>query len=105
MLNFMGNVTQTAHDGVEALDLAETFRPDLVVLDIGMPRLSGYDTARRLRERPWGRDVVLVALTGWGQDEDRRRSRDAGFDSHLVKPIEPVAMEKLLARLRPPVRA
>jgi PAS domain S-box-containing protein len=105
MLNFMGNVTQTAHDGVEALDLAETFRPDLVVLDIGMPRLSGYDTARRLRERPWGRDVVLVALTGWGQEEDRRRSRDAGFDSHLVKPIEPVAMERLLACLRPPVRA
>ncbi|HYV20398.1 MAG TPA: ATP-binding protein [Verrucomicrobiae bacterium] len=105
MLNFMGNVTQTAHDGVEALDLAETFRPDLVVLDIGMPRLSGYDTARRLRERPWGREVVLVALTGWGQEEDRRRSRDAGFDSHLVKPIEPVAMEQLLARLRPPVRA
>jgi PAS domain S-box-containing protein len=105
MLNFMGNVTQTAHDGVEALDLAETFRPDLVVLDIGMPRLSGYDTARQLRERPWGRDVVLVALTGWGQEEDRRRSRDAGFDSHLVKPIEPSAMERLLARLRPPVRA
>ncbi|HET8946303.1 MAG TPA: ATP-binding protein, partial [Candidatus Polarisedimenticolia bacterium] len=105
MLNFMGNVTQTAHDGVEALDVAETFRPDLVVLDIGMPRLSGYDTARRLRERPWGRDVVLVALTGWGQEEDRRRSRDAGFDSHLVKPIEPLAMEQLLAHLRPPVRA
>jgi PAS domain S-box-containing protein len=105
MLNFMGNVTQTAHDGIEALDLAETFRPDLVVLDIGMPRLSGYDTARRLREKPWGREVVLVALTGWGQEEDRRRSRDAGFDSHLVKPIEPGVMERLLAGLGPPARA
>jgi len=105
MLDFMGNVTRTAHDGLEALDVAEAFRPDLVVLDIGMPRLSGYDTARRLREKPWGRDLVLVALTGWGQDEDRRRSRDAGFDSHLVKPIEPGAMERLLAGLGPPIRA
>jgi PAS domain S-box-containing protein len=105
MLAFMGNVTRTAHDGIEALDIAETFRPDLVVLDIGMPRLSGYDTARKLREKPWGRDLVLVALTGWGQDEDRRRSHDAGFDSHLVKPIEPGAMERLLAGLGPPIRA
>ena len=103
MLNFMGNETQTAHDGYEALDVAAAFRPDLVMLDIGMPRLSGYDTARRIREQPWGRGMVLVALTGWGQEEDRRRSKDAGFDSHLVKPIEPGAMERLLAGLsRPP---
>jgi len=103
MLNFMGNETQTAHDGYEALDVAASFRPDLVMLDIGMPRLSGYDTARRIREQPWGRVMVLVALTGWGQEEDRRKSKDAGFDSHLVKPIEPGAMERLLAGLpRPP---
>ncbi|HZN02528.1 MAG TPA: ATP-binding protein, partial [Candidatus Polarisedimenticolia bacterium] len=103
MLNFMGNETQTAHDGYEALDVAASFRPDLVMLDIGMPRLSGYDTARRIREQPWGRGMVLVALTGWGQEEDRRKSKDAGFDSHLVKPIEPGAMERLLAGLpRPP---
>jgi PAS domain S-box-containing protein len=99
LLDCMGNETQTAHDGLEALGLAETFRPDLVMLDIGMPRLSGYDTARRIREQPWGRSMVLVALSGWGQDEDRRRSKDAGFDSHLVKPLEPETMEKLLAGL------
>jgi PAS domain S-box-containing protein len=102
LLDCMGNETQTAADGLEALGLAETFRPDLVMLDIGMPRLSGYDTARRIREQPWGRSMVLVALSGWGQEEDRRRSRDAGFDSHLVKPLEPDAMEKLLAGLDRP---
>ena len=102
MLTFMGNETRTAHDGFEALDAAAAFRPDLVMLDIGMPRLSGYDTARRIREQPWGRTMVLVALTGWGQEEDRRKSKDAGFDSHLVKPIEPGAMEKLLAGLPRP---
>jgi CheY-like chemotaxis protein len=100
----MGNETQTAHDGYEALDVAAAFRPDLVMLDIGMPRLSGYDTARRIREQPWGRGMVLVALTGWGQEEDRRKSKDAGFDSHLVKPIEPGAMERLLAGLPRPLR-
>jgi CheY-like chemotaxis protein len=67
-----------------------------VLLDIGMPRLNGYDAARRIREQPWGRDVLLVALTGWGHPEDRRRSQEAGFDHHLVKPVEPVTLEQLL---------
>jgi PAS domain S-box-containing protein len=99
MLKLMGSEVKTAHDGMEALDVAAVFRPDLVLLDIGMPRLNGHETARRIREQPWAKNVVLVALTGWGQEEDRRRSEEAGFDSHMVKPIEPRALEKLLSRL------
>jgi CheY-like chemotaxis protein len=100
MLKFMGNEVRTAHDGLEAVEAAAALRPDMILLDIGMPRLNGYDTCRRIREQPWGKNVVLVALTGWGQDEDRRRSQEAGFDEHLVKPAEPAALEKLLAGLK-----
>jgi signal transduction histidine kinase len=99
LLRLMGNETRTAHDGLEALEVAAAFGPEVVLLDIGMPRLNGYDTARRLREQPWGKDVVLVALTGWGQEEDRRRSQEAGFNFHMVKPVETEALEKLLAEL------
>jgi PAS domain S-box-containing protein len=98
MLQMSGNETKTAHDGLEALEVAAEFRPDLVLLDIGMPRLNGYETARRMREQPWGKQIVLVALTGWGQDEDRRKSHEAGFDIHMVKPIEYKAIEELLAK-------
>jgi CheY-like chemotaxis protein len=97
MFDLMGNETQTAHDGLEALAAGATFRPDVILLDIGMPRLDGYATARRVRGEPWGRDVVLVALTGWGQPEDRRRSDEAGFDHHVVKPVEAAALARLLA--------
>jgi signal transduction histidine kinase/ActR/RegA family two-component response regulator len=100
MLKIMGHDTQTAHDGLEALDVAAAFRPDVILLDIGMPRLNGYDAARRLRKEPWGKHVVLVAVTGWGQEEDRRHSREAGFNLHLIKPVEPAALEKLLAGLK-----
>ncbi|MCM5679713.1 PAS domain S-box protein [Schlegelella sp. S2-27] len=96
MLQMLGNETRTAHDGVEALSVAAGFRPEVILLDIGMPRLNGYDTARQMRQEPWGRHVLLVALTGWGQEEDRRRSREAGFDHHLVKPVDPAALERLL---------
>ncbi len=96
MLKIMGNETQTAHDGLEALAVAAAFRPDVILLDIGMPKLNGYDACRRIREQPWGRAVVLVAQTGWGQEDDRRRSQEAGFDFHMVKPVEPAALEKLL---------
>lgn len=99
MLKLMGNETRTAHDGLEALDVAGAFRPDLILLDIGMPRLNGHETAKRIREQPWGQGVLLVALTGWGQEEDRRKSDEAGFDAHMVKPVEPAALEKLLADL------
>ncbi len=100
MFKLMGNETRTAHDGLEALDAAATFRPNMVMLDIGMPRLNGFDTARRMREQPWGKDAVLVALTGWGQEEDKRRSLEAGFNFHLVKPVDLAAIEKLLAGLQ-----
>jgi PAS domain S-box-containing protein len=100
MLELMGHETRTAHDGLEALAAAAAFRPDLILLDLGMPKLDGYETSRRIRQEPWGARTVLVALTGWGQEEDRRRSRDAGFDEHLVKPVELAALEKLLAGLK-----
>ncbi len=97
MLTMMGHETQTACDGLEAVTAAAAFRPNLILLDIGMPQLNGYDAARRIRQQPWGKHVKLVALTGWGQDGDKRRSQEAGFDLHMVKPLEPAALEKLLA--------
>ncbi len=97
MLQMMGHETRTAHDGLEALEIAAAFRPEIILLDIGMPRLNGYDAARHIREQAWGQSVLLVALTGWGQDEDRRRSREAGFDSHMTKPVDLAELEKLLA--------
>jgi PAS domain S-box-containing protein len=100
MLGILGNNTEVAHDGQEALRLAGEFRPDVILLDIGMPKMNGYDVARRIREEEWGRDMVLIALTGWGQEEDRRRSQEAGFDHHLLKPVEPGVLKELLARTR-----
>ncbi len=99
LLSINGHETQLAHDGPDAVTQAERFRPDVVFLDIGMPTLDGYETAKLIRQRAWGRDIVLVALTGWGQSEDRRRSKDAGFNHHLVKPADPAVVEKLLASL------
>jgi len=97
MLRVAGHDVRVAYDGQQALDMAETFRPSLALVDIGMPRLNGYDTARRLRERPYGAELTLIALTGWGQPDDRNRSLAAGFDHHVVKPIDPSMLERLLA--------
>ena len=97
LLELSGNETHTAHDGLEALEVAQTFRPDIVVLDLGLPKLNGYEAARQLRQKPWGKTIMLVALTGWGQDEDRRKSSEAGFDQHLVKPVDHAALQKLLS--------
>lgn len=97
MLRMMGHETQTAHDGLAAVEAAADFRPEVILLDIGMPRMNGYDACRRMRELPCGREIYIVALTGWGQDEDKRRSQEAGFNAHLVKPIDPTALERLLA--------
>jgi PAS domain S-box-containing protein len=102
MLRLLGHETHTAHDGVEAVEAAERLSPDLILMDVGMPRLNGLDATRRIRERPWGRDVVVIALTGWGQDADRERSRDAGCDGHLVKPVELAALQRLLTETRRP---
>lgn len=101
LLEMTGNEVRTAHDGLQALAEAEAFRPDVILLDIGMPGLNGHETCRRIREQPWGKDVALIAMTGWGQEEDRRQSREAGFDHHLVKPVELTVLEKLLSELQP----
>ncbi|HUQ51698.1 MAG TPA: ATP-binding protein [Gammaproteobacteria bacterium] len=97
-LETMGCVVAVAHDGRAALELAQRFRPDVAVLDLGMPRLNGLECARELRSESWGRAVKLVALTGWGQEEDRKRSKEAGFDHHLVKPVNPDIVAALIAQ-------
>lgn len=99
LLELMGNEVRTAADGLEAVEVAEVFRPDVMVLDIGMPRLDGNAAARRIRATEWGRRTVLIALTGWGQAEDRRRTAEAGFDMHLTKPVDPGTLDALLAGL------
>jgi CheY-like chemotaxis protein len=101
LLQVMGHEARTAHDGEEALALVSEFRPDVVLLDIGMPKLNGYETARGIRREPWGRDMILIALTGWGQEEDRRRALEAGFNCHMVKPVDIDALEKLLGSVTP----
>jgi CheY-like chemotaxis protein len=98
MLKTKGHDVRTAYDGLEAVEAAREFRPEIVLLDIGMPRLDGYEAARRIREQcDYGR-LVLIAITGWGHDENRARTRDAGFDHHLVKPVEPATLTRLLAQ-------
>ncbi len=94
LLSAAGHDVQAVHDGFAALQRAAEFRPQVLVLDIGMPGLNGYDTCRRIRAEPWGRHAVIVAVTGWGSDEDRRRSREAGFDAHLVKPVDYAELQK-----------
>jgi CheY-like chemotaxis protein len=97
-----GNDVQTALDGAQALEHAAQFRPEIVLLDLGMPKLNGYEVARRLRQQPWGEDILIVALTGWGQEEDRRRTRAAGFDAHLIKPVKHEEITALLERSKRP---
>jgi PAS domain S-box-containing protein len=97
VLQLNGHETHVAHDGLEAVKAAERIRPDAVLLDIGLPRLDGHEACRRIRAQSWGKDLLLVALTGWGQEEDRQESRDAGFDTHLVKPVDDKVLLKLLA--------
>ncbi|MBX9627177.1 MAG: PAS domain-containing protein [Gemmataceae bacterium] len=99
LVQMMGHEVRTARDGPRALAAAAEFRPELVLLDVGMPGMSGHEVAARLRGMPEARAATIVAVTGWGQDEDRRRTREAGFDHHVVKPIEPDALQDLLAGL------
>jgi CheY-like chemotaxis protein len=96
ILEYMGHEVATAFEGLEAVKRVETFQPDVALLDLGMPMMDGYEAAQRIRENPQWRSVRLVALTGWGQEEDRQRTREAGFDAHLVKPVDRAALEKLL---------
>ena len=99
LLGFAGNQTHMAHDGFEAIEAAEEHRPEVVLLDIGLPKLDGHEVCRHLREQSWGKDIVVIALTGWGQEEDRRKSREAGFDGHLVKPVDYDELLELLSSL------
>jgi CheY-like chemotaxis protein len=101
MLQMMGHEIHTTHDGLEAVQAAETFAPHVVLLDIGLPKLNGYEAARSIRAQPWGERMTLIALTGWGQDEDKRRASEAGFDHHLTKPVDPTALEQLLGLIAP----
>jgi PAS domain S-box-containing protein len=101
IIKLKGHEVRTAHDGQEAVEAADLFHPNLVLLDLGMPRLNGYDAARRIREQPWGKKAVLVAVTGWDQEDDRERSKKAGLDFHIVKPLEPAVLDRLLARSVP----
>jgi PAS domain S-box-containing protein len=96
ILDLHGHDVRTAYDGREALQIVETFQPDVALLDIGMPHVDGYDVCRRLRERPNGTDMVIVALTGWGQADDKERSEQAGFDRHLVKPADVRVLEQVM---------
>jgi CheY-like chemotaxis protein len=96
VLQIMGCRTDTAYDGQEGLEKAGQLRPDAVVLDLGMPRLNGYEACERIRAEPWGRAMRLVAVSGWGQQDDRKRSMEAGFDAHLVKPVAPDTLMALL---------
>jgi signal transduction histidine kinase/CheY-like chemotaxis protein len=105
LLEDLGAETRIAHDGEQALAAAAAFRPDVAFLDLGMPMVNGYDVGRRIRAQEWGVAVMLVALTGWGQPDDRRRSREAGFDEHVVKPASVEMVEKILAAADPRARA
>jgi CheY-like chemotaxis protein len=97
LLRLMGNEVRTAPDGPAALEAARAYRPDVVLLDLGLPGMSGYEVCRRLRGGQFANGPLVVALTGYGQDEDRRRTREAGFDRHLVKPVNPDELQEVLA--------
>jgi CheY-like chemotaxis protein len=97
LLRIMGHEVKTANDGEGAIGVAEKFKPDVAILDIGLPKLNGYDLAKQIRAQRWAKDVVLVALTGWGQEEHRRRSAESGFNHHLTKPVEFDVLQQILA--------
>ena len=99
LLDLTGNQTYMAHDGIEAIEAVEKYRPEVVLLDIGLPLIDGHEVCRRVREQPWGKDIVVIALTGWGQEDDRRKSEAAGFNGHLVKPVDYDKLLELLGEL------
>jgi PAS domain S-box-containing protein len=101
LIRALGNEVCEASDGAEAIEVAARFRPDVILMDLGMPRLNGYEAARRIREEPWGEDAVLVATSGWGQDDDRRRTKECGFDHHLVKPLALAELQSVLVEPLP----
>ena len=102
LLRLMGNEVRTVNDGLGAVAEAEAFLPHMVFLDIGMPGLNGHDAARRIREQEWGRGMVLAALTGWGEEDDKRRATEAGFNRHFTKPVNHDDIERFVLEFRPP---
>ena len=101
LLGMSGNTTFAARDGEEAISMAEQTRPEVILLDLGLPKLDGYEVCRRIRKQAWGKEMVIVALTGWGHDEARAMTRQSGFDMHLVKPLDPETLFVVLASLGP----
>ncbi len=97
VVRMLGNEVRIAYDGLQAVEAAAEYRPDIILMDLGMPRMTGYEAARRIREYAWGGDITMVALTGWGQESDRQRTADAGFDRHLVKPADPAQLQRLFS--------
>jgi CheY-like chemotaxis protein len=95
-----GAEVRLALDGIETVDVAASFRPDVILMDISMPKLDGYSAARAIRREPWGQGMILIAMTGWGRPSDLQAARDAGFDGHLLKPVEPEALLLQIAKLR-----
>jgi CheY-like chemotaxis protein len=102
MLEIRGHEVVTAVNGFDVLRKADEFHPEVIALDIGMPKLDGFETARQLRQRPWARDVILIAITGWGGENYKRRSAESGFDAHLTKPIDVMDFENLLEGVKQP---
>ena len=102
MLHAAGHEVRAAYDGGDALQMAETFHPEVALLDLGMPEPSGYEVARRIREQDWGKNCTLIAITGWGRERDRQLTREAGFDHHLIKPFDAATLAELLER---PIRS
>ena len=99
LLELAGHESRIAHDGPSALAMAADFRPHAVLLDIGLPGMNGYDVAAHLRQIPELSGVALIAMTGYGQEDDRRRTADAGFSHHLVKPVDPAVLERVIAAI------
>ncbi len=100
LLTLHGHHARVVYDSLGAIETAGDFRPQVMLLDIGLPGLNGYETAQQVRQQPWGRNLLLIAVTGWGQEEAKRRSWEAGFDSHLVKPVDPSVLVELLGTLQ-----
>jgi len=98
LLGVLGHDVRVAHDGAEALRVGRAFEPEVILLDLGMPVMDGLETARRMRQEPWGQRATLVAVTGWGQQRDRERTAEAGFDAHLVKPLTELDLLQVLAQ-------
>lgn len=96
LLGLEGHEVRVAHLGKTAISIAQSFRPDVALLDIGLPDITGYDVAQKLRVEPWANSIQLIALTGWGQDHDRRRALDSGFDHHMSKPVDPEQLKCLV---------